>query len=257
MKRKPRALSACPLLAVFFVACGGGSSGSTTVNTPSTAGDAQDVYAGTTSTGFTFLSIVLPNDTFYGLYGVLSGDALYVNGMITGPGASGSSTYTANTTNFEDTGAVVTGSVSATYVPQTSVSGTVTQTGVVTSTFTGTDMPSGSYNYNTGASLSAVTGEWSGMVLNGSTATVTINANGTLTGSSTTGCTFSGTIAADSSGKNFFDVSITLGNSACSAPNQSASGIAVDYFILNGTETQFVMAITEGSSWGTVFFAHH
>jgi hypothetical protein len=45
-------------------------------------GQAQGVYSGTSSTGYGFYTIVLPNDKFYGLYGTLTSSGWLSAGLI-------------------------------------------------------------------------------------------------------------------------------------------------------------------------------
>src|SRR5580704_6854620 len=71
---------------------GSGSAGNT--------GQAQGVYSGTTSSGYLFESIVLPNDKFYEIYGTLLGNLYSVSGMVAGQGTSGNDTYTGNVSEF-------------------------------------------------------------------------------------------------------------------------------------------------------------
>ena len=227
---------------------GGGGGGSTNY-----AGQAQGVYSGTTSSGYSFSTIVLPTDKFYAIYGTVSGNTLLLFGLVTGQGTSGNGTYTASVTDFIRTGAISSGNVSANYVAATSLNGSLTENGN-SITFTGTSQPVSSFNNNTPASLSAITGTWTGTLLDGMTTTVTITSNGTVTGSSS-GCSFSGTVAADSSNKNFFDVSLTFGPSPCSLPNQTATGIAVEYLLSDGVTHQLLAAVTAGTTFGTVFAA--
>jgi hypothetical protein len=243
------------VVSLMMVGCGGsGGSSNSGGGNPNTAGQAQGVYSGTASSGYSFSSIVLPNDKFYGIYGTVSGNVFYVYGMITGQGTSGSSTYTApSVTDFFYTGATYTVSITASYVPGSSLNGTLTESGTVT-TFSGTPLSASSFNYNTPASLSAISGSWTGSLLDGTTTTVTINSNGTVSGSSS-GCSFSGTVAADSSNKNFFNVSLTFGSFPCAFPNQTASGIAIYYLLSNGITHQLLAGVTVGTSQGTVFFA--
>jgi hypothetical protein len=217
------------------------------------AGQAQGVYSGTTSSGYTFSTIVLPTDKFYAIYGTVSGNTLLLTGLVTGQGTSGNGTYTASVTDFTHTGAISSGSVSATYVAAASLNGSLTESGNAI-TFTGTSEPASSFTYNTSASLSAITGTWTGTLLDGMTTTGTINSNGSVSGSSS-GCSFSGTVAPDSSNKNFFDVSLTFGPSPCSLPNQTATGIAVEYLLSDGVTHQLLVAVTVGTTFGTVFAA--
>src|SRR6266403_118851 len=203
------------------------------------AGQAQGVYSGTTTSGYTFSTIVLPTDKFYAIYGTVSGNTLLLTGLVTGQGTSGNGTYTASVTDFTHTGAIS--------------SGNLTESGNAI-TFTGTAEPASSFTYNTSASLSAITGTWTGTLLDGMSTTGTINSNGSVSGSSS-GCSFSGTVAPNSSNKNFFDVSLTFGPSPCSLPNQTATGIAVEYLLSDGVTHQLLVAVTVGTTFGTVFAA--
>jgi hypothetical protein len=250
------------LLFVLLLAAAGcgsnndGSSGTsgTNNNAVSTTGDAQGVYSGNSSNGYSFESMVLPNDKFVALYGTSTSTQFLIYGMITGQGASGTSTYTASSvTDFFYTGVINSASVTASYVAGSSLNGTLTENGNMI-TFTGTSLPSSSFNYNTQASISAISGTWIGILIDGSPATVTIGSNGSVSGSSS-GCSFSGTVTPDSSNKNFFDVSLIFGASPCALPNQTASGIGIEYLLSNGTTHQLLAGVTVGTSEGTVFAA--
>jgi hypothetical protein len=241
-------------LMVVWTGCGGGySGGGGGGGGTNYAGQAQGVYTGTSSNGYSFESIVLPNDKIYGIYGTVSGNVFTVVGMVTGQGTSGNDTFTASTvTDFYYTGAVNTGSLTATDVPGSSINGTLTESGTST-TFSGTAPPSSSFNYNTPASVSDITGTWTGTLLDGTSTTVTINSNGSLSGSSSS-CSFTGTVTADSSNKNFFDVSLTFGAS-CTSPNQTATGIAVYSLLPDGVTHELLAGVTAGTSFGTLFIA--
>jgi len=243
------------LCAVSFVlvGCGTNYGGNGGGGGGNYAGQAQGVYSGTSSNGYSFSTIVLPNDKFYAIYGTASGNSLLLYGLVTGQGTSGSGTYTASVTDFFYTGATNSGSISASYVAATSLNGSITENGTAI-TFTGTSEPASSFTYNTSASLSAITGTWTGTLLDGTTTTVTINSNGSVSGSSS-GCSFSGTVAADSSNKNFFDVSLTFGPSPCLLPNQTSTGIGVEYLLSDGVTHQLLAAVTTGTTFGTVFAA--
>jgi hypothetical protein len=103
--------------------------------------------------------------------------------------------------------------------------------------------------------LSGISGTWTGTLMDGSTAVVNINASGTFSGSDS-GCFFSGSITPDSSGKNFFKVSLTYGASPCSSPNQTQAGIGVDYLLSDGVTHQLLAGVASGNSFGTVFVAN-
>jgi hypothetical protein len=242
-------------VSLMLVGCGGyGSSSSNSGGGGGNyTGQAQGAYSGTTSSGFSFTTIVLPNDKFYAIYGTVSGNVLMLQGMITGQGASGISTYTANVTDFLFSGLVNTGTINATFMPGSNLNGTLTEGGTMT-TFNGASLPASTFNYKTPALVSAVSGAWTGSLLTGAPATVSIGTSGSVTGTSQ-GCSFSGTVAADSSNKNFYDVSLTFGASPCLLPNQTASGIGVEYLLSDNVTHQLLAAVTVGTSAGTVFAA--
>jgi hypothetical protein len=217
------------------------------------AGHAQGVYSGTSSNGYTFSTIVIPDDKFYAIYGTGSGNTLLLFGVVTGQGSSGNGTYTASVTDFFYTRATNSGSVNATYVAGSSLNGTLTENAIAT-TFTGNAEPASSFTYNTAASLSAITGSWTGTLLDGTTTTVTINSNGSVSGSSS-GCSFSGTVGPDISNKNFFDVSWRFGASPCSLPNLFVTGVAVEYLLSDGVTHQLLAGATAGTFFGTAFAA--
>jgi hypothetical protein len=135
------------LSALLLTGCGG-SGGSSSSSTK-----AQGVYIGTTSTGETFETIVLPNDKAYALYGITSGNIFWVYGLLAGQGSSNNGSYTASVTDYYYTGADYSGSVTASYVVGSSINGTYSENGQQ-ETFTGS--VSSSYNFNTPALLSSV-----------------------------------------------------------------------------------------------------
>lgn len=245
---------------LVLVGCGsgnnaGGSNGSGTSN--STPGQAQGVYEGTTSVGQTFNGIILPNDTFYAIYGNTIGNVFYVCGIATGQGVSNNGKYTATENDFYYCGGsynVYSGSVSGTYTPGTSISGTITENGN-SETFTGTAPAISLFNYNAAASISAITGSWNGSLTDGETASVNIDSLGNFTGISSLGCSFSGSVASDTSGKNFFDVSLTFGGPPCVLSNRTGTGIGVDYLLSDAVTTQLIAGVSSGSSLGIVFAA--
>ncbi len=245
------------LFMVLLLGCGSGSNESGGGKAESTAGNAQGFYRGLASSGYAFESIVLPNDQFYGIYGTLTATQFVVYGMISGQGTSGGSTFTApSVTNFFYTGATYSGSLDASFVAGSSFNGSLDEDGTVT-TFTGAPFLTPAYNYDMPASISEISGSWSGSLLNGAAATVTISDSGEISGSSS-GCSFSGTATQDSSNKNFFNVILTFGGSPCVLPNQAASGIGIEYILSNSNETgptfALAAAVTSGTQ-GTAFGA--
>jgi hypothetical protein len=222
-----------------------------------TAGQVQGIYSGTVSSGYTFTTIVLPNDKFYAVYGTVTGKTLSLFGLVAGQGTSSGGTYTASVTDYFYTGAVNSGSINAKYGTG-DLNGSLTEN-VTALTFTGTALPPTSpFDYGTlfddPASLSAISGTWTGTLLDGMTITATISSSGSVTGSSS-GCSFTGAVAPDSSKLNFFNVSLTFGGSPCAFQNQTATGVGVEYLLSDGITHQLLAAVTAGTSTGTVFAA--
>jgi hypothetical protein len=220
---------------------------------PPVIGGAQGAYFGTASNGEAFETIILPNNTPYALYGFVNNNMFNILGMITGAGTSTNGTYSASIADYYYTGATYAGSVSASYVSGSSISGTITDSGVGTLSFSGSALPTSQYNYNSPASISPIVGTWNGALFGGVAASANITSSGKLTGSSQ-GCSFSGSISPDPSGKNFFDFSLTYGSSNCVLPNQSQTGIVVDYLLTDGVTRQLIAALASGST-GNVFVA--
>lgn len=242
------------LAATSLTGCGGNGSVGGGGTPPVTQGNPEGAYSGTTTSGETFEAIILPNGTFYGLYGKTAGNTFTVDGMLTGIGSANNGTYTASVTDYYYSGATYSGSVNATYVVGSSISGTVTESGNPNTTFSGKPIASSQYTFGTPALLSNITGTWTGFLFEDAASVVTIGNNGAFTGSSQ-GCTFSGSVTPDSSGSNFFDFSIKYGASPCLLPNQTQSGIAVDYLLPDGVTRQLLAAVSSSSS-GNVFIAN-
>jgi len=239
-------------LAILLTGCAGSNSMSTSTPPP-TGNQAPGVYQGTLSNGDSFEAIVAPNDDLFAIYGTTSGATLTINGFINGPGQENGNTYSVTTNDFYYTGSVITGTLTGTIAAGASLNGTITE-GSTSLTFTDTVPPTSTFNYNTAANLSSVTGTWSGFLLDGETATVTIDSSGAISGLSQFGCSFTGTAAADSSGKNFFDVSLTFGGAPCLIAGGTATGIAIDALLSDGTTHELLAGVTTGAkSAGTVF----
>jgi hypothetical protein len=224
------------------------SAGATVNHVPPniTRGEAQGVYSGTSFYGVDglFYSIVLPNDTFYAFYQDLWGEGL--SNMMTGQGKSTSGTFTASLTNYYEGGAL-TAKLTATYVPGTSMTGSIVlDANGFTTKFDATALPSSLFEWDTPANLAHITGTWQG---------ITINPDGTFTGRYGD-CKFSGTIAPDSSNKNFFNVTITYGGAPCPAnmANQTGSGIAIETLLSDGI-TRHLLAGAPVGDWRCVIAA--
>jgi hypothetical protein len=220
----------------------GGSGSPPPANTP-----LQGVYGGTTSDGSTFESIVLPNNKYYALYGVTTGNTFVIDGMMAGNTISNNGNFSASITDYYYTGSLSTGTVTGSYASGVNVSGTVSELGKTPVSFTGTTAATSPPNFNTAASLSSVTGNWSGNLEGGTAMSLTVQPNGNFSGINTQGCSFSGTLTPDTSNKNFFDLSLIPGT-GCSYSGLSVSGIAVSYPLSNGTNQILAGGVASANS---------
>lgn len=162
-------------------------------------------------------------------------------------------------THFNELGSTTSGSVGATVVNGTSITGTATTLGRPTPKAFAVrplSVSDVSYNYNNPAALATVAGAWvSGTLLQQSTPTsFTIDADGVLSGSNL-GCSFNGTVKPRLSGKNVFDVGLTYGTTPCNAPNKTFTGVALSYIASNG-KRQFTAALQDSTrAFGTMLYA--
>jgi len=243
------------LLALTLGACGGGGGGggnsSSSAPAPSVL---QGVYQGTLSTGTAENSIVLEDGTFWNIYGVLSGATLLVQGVATGTSNANNGTFTMSFTDFPALGATpVSGQGSGIYSASGLIGMMVENS--VTGTFNLTAPVQATYNYGTVAAISSISGSWSGYLLDGETSTISILADGTLSGTSSLGCAFSGTATPRPSGKNIFNVSLTFGAAPCLFPSQTTTGIGITYPLGNGKNQLIVGQTVSGQTKATAFFA--
>jgi hypothetical protein len=225
---------------------GSGGSGSTQTPPPPPP-TAEGVYGGTLvgSSGNAFEALILENGDFWSIYGQDSGSIFSVYGFVQGKGTSANGTsFTAS--DVKDFGYVppLSGTLTATYNSTAkTINGTVVS-GNGSVTFSGGPIAGSLYNYNSAANLSAIAGQWAVASSLGGTISVNVTANGAVT-TIQGGCTSSGSITARSSGKNVFNVTLTNG-SACVAPNQTLTGIAIVYPLGTG-QTQLIAAVTDSS----------
>lgn len=238
---------------ILIAGCGGGGDDSP----PASAGPTAEGFYGGTLTGGTssaFRLIVLENGEYWSLYGAQASTAFYVAGFVQGTGASNNGIFSSS--NAKDFGfsPSVAGSVNATYnATAHTIAGSVSAT-AGTVTFDGGPIAGSTYNYNTAATVSAVSGAWTLTDLSGASLSLNIASNGAFVANTTAGCNFSGTVTPRASGKNVFNVALTFGASPCGLPGQAATGIAVAYPLTAGG-TELVVGVVEGTrNYGTVAF---
>lgn len=239
--------------AALVSACGGGGGDAPTATQVAAL---DGYYQGTVSTGNQFQLLALENGQFYSLVGTTDAQGVFrVSSLVEGRGTTTNGTFaTSSVKEFTSTGQVLSESLSATYVPKTSVAGTLTSSsGAVT--FNGTAPASNNYNYDTAATLSAVSGSWSGSSLYGEGQTIAISATGAITGTSALGCHYTGTASPRASGKNVLDVTVAFGPAPCALPGQSGSGVGVSTVLANGRQQLLVALTNADRSAGIVVFA--
>lgn len=234
-----------------LAACGGGGGSSSSAPAPVNV-SASGVWTGLASpSGYTLNLIVMPDNTLYTNFGVPISGGLGVVGVDFGSVTSSGSSFSGSFKEYYSNNTSTTGTTSGTVVANTSLSGTSTFANSSTGSYALTPLTSGSYNFNTPAVLSDITGPWVGTLLTGVATTVTIASNGTLSGSGA-GCTFTGTIVPDSSGVNVFATSITYGT-GCPSVGLVESGITLSYITTSGTRQ--LISMVSSATTGGAFFA--
>lgn len=241
--------------AAFLTACGGGS------DTPAPAAPvplaaAEGYYQGTVSTGQQFQLLMLENDQFYSLIGNTDAQGVFrVVSLFEGKGVSNNGSFSAsNIKEYSNNGQVVAGTLSASYSPKVSITGSASAAGGSAS-FTGTAPATANYIYETPATLGSVSGSWSGASLDGAALNFSVSAAGAISGTVASGCTFTGTSTPRASGKNVLDVAVTFGPAPCAVPGLTGKGIGVTSLLASG-KRQFLIAVTNTDrTAGTVVFA--
>jgi len=227
----------------LLLGCGGGGEEAAVTAPVVTYPSAEGVYIGNIARGASseFQALVLPNGDMWSFYGYDDGSVFYVDGFAQGNGSSNNGLFTATLKDFGYLPAIP-GTMSAAYnTADKTISGTSTYMGR-TFAFGGGAAPESFYQYDISAVLSEVVGQWNTMSTEGGLVTVDISATGVLT-LSEAGCTGTGTITPNASGKNVFDISVTFGPAPCFIPNATATGIAMSYPLATG-QRQVIIAVT-------------
>ncbi len=196
--------------------------------TPLVITNAEGWWTGLTSNGRNATTIVLDNGTYWVLYSVPGTPTVIGGGLQGTVNASGGSYVSTDAidANF-NLPTIIPASITGTYVPRQTLTGTVTETALVppTTTFNAVFNPA----YDQVPSLAAIAGTFTGLgvVVGGSEpSTLTISSTGALSGSgSLSGCRFSGTVAPRARG-NVYNVSVTFAGGTCSNGTSTVTGIA-------------------------------
>jgi hypothetical protein len=210
-----------------LAACSGGADDSRSRAVPvQTAVTAEGIYSGTSVANESITGVVLDNGAYYVFFGPPNG-ASGVAGVVFGTGTSSNGDF--SSTDGRDLDIlnhnVTNASVAATYVAKQSLDGTISVGGHSPS-FTST------YDslYDQAASLSSVVGSYSGQAASSAaveSATFTVSASGTIGGTSSLGCSFTGTLAPHGNHGGVYDITLSFGMSPCAFANTSLTGVAV------------------------------
>jgi hypothetical protein len=249
------------VVSAALAGCGGGGDGAnsapvivdgSTVNTTAPLGNGEGVYEGSLSNGKVHDTIVLEDDSYYSFYGVVTNNVIVVQGSFQGTGTGLNGSFSsADLRDYRADGTTGSGNLSATYTATPTFNGSVVEGSQSAVTFTGAALSATNYVYASAPVFSNIVGNWPLTSVTGVTTNVTIAADNTFSGSSA-GCSFSGTIAPRPSGKNIYNFSMTFGGAPCASPNQTASGIALDFVVSNGRRQLLMVGADSTRTNGTV-----
>ena len=214
------------LLVLMVSGCGGGGDGATVPPPAVNLGTATGVWAGTVNTNRTETGIVLSDGSYWFVYTVQN-NANLIGGFIQGSATSSNGVFSSSNArdfNFEGLG-VLPASVTGSYLEKRSLNGVVTYPSLAqTATFASTyDVA-----YEQAPLLATIAASYSGPGADtgGSreSANLTVSSSGGISGQTSGGCRFSGTIAPRPSG-NAYTVSTTFAATGCARPNVTITGL--------------------------------
>ena len=213
---------AAAMVSAALVGCGGGSSASLPDDPSASAG----VWSGATTDGRTLLAFLLSDGSYWLVYGAQD-DNDHTAGAAAGTASSVGNSFTS--TDGVDFRLALEGptltplSIDGTFTPQLTFSGNLrhpSSTSNFITTFVDT-LPS---------HLDNIAGSFTGQVTASAAnaiedADISIASNGSISGSSSSGCTFTGT-AASRADIGVFNVTLTFGGGACALGTSTVSGVA-------------------------------
>ena len=206
------------------VACGGGYRESDVSSLPQpTAPPAEGLWTGVTLTGRAVAGLVLEDGSYWLFYTARSNPNILA-GLIQGTGTSHSGSFgSSNTRDFNLEGAGIrAATMRGAYTPKKSFGGTIAYVTGDIESFTSTyDGDSESVT-----NMTQVAGTYAGLRSDNHQVTVTVDSAGRLSGHTTDGCVFGGTLSPRAQG-NVFQTSVTFGGGACRQGTETVNGVAL------------------------------
>ena len=215
-------LASCLNSGLIPAACGGGYGESNVSSLPQPTTSAEGFWTGATPTRRTVGGLVLDDGSYWVFYTAI-GNSNVLAGLVQGTGTSHLGAFgSSNTRDFNLEGAGThAATMSGSYVEKHSFHGTIAYVNGDTGSFTS------AYDtaYESAPNLNLVAGTYSGLRADNQTVTVTVDSTGTLSGHSTDGCTFAGTLSPRAKG-NVFHHAVTFGGGACRQGTDTVNGVA-------------------------------
>ena len=240
-------------LTLVLTACGGGGGGgggggtTSPTSTQSPAGIwFGSAHSTTTSTTTPLVGVVTADNKVY--FSTFAGNMFIGSAAVNGNGASGTMNgYALNTKSVATNGADY--DIWSNYAAPVNVQGTFGSQSSFTGTYSGMG-DSGTFSlsfdsrYNRPSSLAAISANWTYTDTNGYTLSVSIDAQGSITGGGSSGCTINGTASLIDPAHNAYDANITVSN--CGAQNGTYTGVAALSDTVTANDTLEVIVTTPG-----------
>jgi hypothetical protein len=230
-----------------LVACGSMYEDSNLSSMPrSTGTSAEGFWTGATPTGRTVRGLVL-DDGSYWIFYTARGNPNVLAGLVQGIGASHSGSFgSSNTRDFNLEGAGIrAATVDGTYVPKHSFNGTIAYVNGETGRFTSAY----DADYELAPNMNLVAGTYFGLRADTQRVSMTLDPTGTVSGSSSDGCPFAGTLSPRANG-HAFHVTMTFEGGTCSHGTETITGVA---FYDTSTHQLYSVALNKARTDGLIF----
>lgn len=234
------------LVVAYLSGCSGDGDTSAPSPTPLPTASAEGLWTGTTDTNRTVKALVLDDGVYWALYSEATNPSV-IAGVVQGNSSSQNGAFSSsNARDFNLQTGILEATINGNYAMKQNLNGTISYKNNSQATFT-TQYDS---DYDLTPDVSAVAGTYTGFVTASETVTVIVSTNGSISGNSNTGCTFSGSFSPRTHG-NVFDVTVKFdGQPGCSMGTETVNGIA---FYDAGTKQLYSAALNADRTDGFVF----